>query len=591
MSAAQKTSNTASTELPENQEGRFDRPGMYTRVLPQDQDFCSFLAQAKPFFDMAATMLVGIDSDGAVQMANEKCLLMLEATEKQVVGQNWFDKFVHKADRYRVKQRWQGVLSGARKPARTLEYRVTSLSGKTRDLYWTSSLLTDRKGAIVGLLGTGEDITQHNLMQKKVEQKAREMEANNNELLTLKKILVKSRNKLSAVFDSLNDIIVSVTPEGKIESLNLAAAQRAELHPSKLVGLPSLEYLDKARVHPNIRAALLHCFDLMERKGASEYKVVEAPGHDGPQFFEVIGMPVFDSQGDFSLGIIHVKDVTVLKRMEIEVRKANELLEEKVVERTKELSLAKDELQEERDRLAEVNAQLRRLDQLRHDLTNMVVHDLKGPLAEIMGNLDLLSYGDLSQTQAEARDLALLGADDLLRMIMNLLEIDRLEEGRLTINPRQVEMGELAQGVVDKFKTLISLKGTDVKVLNEKEVFLKADPGLLERVIQNLLTNALNHTPGEGGITLWSEPGEDKGGVFHIQDTGEGIPPKYHQHIFEKFRQAGDTNLPRTSTGLGLSFCRMAVEAHGGRIWFDSEEGKGTVFHFWLPQEPVTEKD
>jgi PAS domain S-box-containing protein len=536
-------------------------------------------------------MLVGLDSQGVVRMANAKCLEMLDARESEVLGRNWFDKFVHKADKNKVRQRWQGVLDGTRKPSKTLEYRIVSLLGNTRDLYWTSCLVTDREGGIKGLLGTGEDITQHNLMQKKLEKKAREMEDNNNELLFLKQILVKSRNKLSAVFDSLNDIIISVTPEGKIESLNLAAAQRAEQHPSKLVGLPSLEYLDKARVHPNIRAALLHSFDLMERKGASEYKVVEAPGHDGPLFYEIIGMPVFDSQGDFSLGIIHVKDVTLLKRMEIEVRKANELLEEKVAERTKELSQAKDDLQEERDRLAKVNAELRRLDQLRHDLTNMVVHDLKGPLAEIMGNLDLLSYGELDQVQAEARDLALLGANDLFRMIMNLLEIDRLEEGRLTINPQTLEMGELTRGVVDKFKTLISLKDVNVKVLKDREVPLKADAGLLERVVQNLLTNALSHTPGGGSITLWAEPSENKKILFHIEDTGEGIPKKYHQHIFKKFRQAGDGGAPRTSTGLGLSFCRMAVEAHGGRIWFESEEGKGTVFHLELPKEPDPEQE
>ena len=372
--------------------------------------------------------------------------------------------------------------------------------------------------------------------------------------------------------------------------MNLAAAAFAQGHPRDLVGLSASEYLNRVDLHPTVGQTVLDAFDTMLKSQSYQWRLVEYPSNDGPMFFEINVTPAHNDGGGIVLGIIHFVDVTEIKRLEIQIRRYNEELEAMVAERTAELTVAHQELKEERDRLAQVNMELQRLDQLRHDLTNMVVHDMKGPLAELMGNLDLLYY-DLEKLQRdETLDLATMGAQDLLRMIMNLLDIDRLEEDRLKAHKQTVEFAPLAQRVVDKFTTMIRLKGLDITIDDSAVAELYADPDLMERVIQNLLTNALQHTD-QGGITVAANRSDDGTIIVSVADTGKGIPQKAHGLIFRKFMQATDSGGPRTSTGLGLAFCKLATEAHGGEIWFESTQGKGSTFFVSLPLDTGEQTD
>ena len=405
------------------------------------------------------------------------------------------------------------------------------------------------------------------------------------ELRILKDILLTSRNKLSAVFDSMPDPVLSLTPDGVVESLNMTLAKRAGAHPRDLVGLKGEELLEKVEVSPSTNQLLRQAFDYIRSKGTAQYRLIETPGEEGPEFWEVSLIPVRDAQGQLSLTIIHAKDVTIFKRMEQTIREYSHSLEEMVAERTKDLLAARNQLQKEKEALARANTDLRRLEVLRRDLTNMVVHDLKGPLAEVMGNLELLSFEPLSDSQTEALELAGMGADDLLRMIMNLLDIDRLEEGELQVNRGRVIFREMAQAVCDKFRTLIRLKEIKVTIEDLTDSGLYADPDLLARVLQNLLTNALAHTPEGGWVRLTAQE-QDDGVVVEVADSGPGIAKHLQDRIFRKFTQAFDHNGPRTSTGLGLAFCKLAVGVHGGTIWLESQEGKGARFFVWLPAAP-----
>ncbi len=411
------------------------------------------------------------------------------------------------------------------------------------------------------------------------------------ELERLRSILQISRNKLKAVFDSLKDPTISITTGGVVESVNMAAARRADAHPRELVGLSYPELLERGGGAPETAAACRDAFEQMLERQTPQYRMVELEGPEGPEHYEISVVPAFDQRGELNLGIIQLKDVTIFKRMEQTVREYSHSLEAKVAERTRDLLAMQEDLKAQRDRLSQANSDLLRLEQLRHDLTNMVVHDMKGPLAEVMGNLELLGFGQLDETQQEAMDLATMGADDLLRMIMNLLDIDRLEEGRLRVNYGLVVFKDLAGAVIHRFSTLIRLKDLTVTVSDRADGPFSADPELLSRVVQNLLTNALSHTPEGGRIELAVDKGEDDGVVISVADNGEGIPERYHQRIFRKFTQASDGRGPRTSTGLGLTFCKMAVGAHQGRIWFQSQEGQGTTFFVWLPRRPDDDSD
>lgn len=237
------------------------------------------------------------------------------------------------------------------------------------------------------------------------------------------------------------------------------------------------------------------------------------------------------------------------------------------------------------EELKRKNNELIELQKIKEDLTSMIVHDLKGPLGEIMSNLDLLTYiQNLSTEDKEVLDTAIQGCENLLGMVMNLLDISKMEEGRMKLNREQFNIGELIKTKIDKMKVLAAQKEVKLKAsLTDNDITITADKEIIERIIANLINNAISYSfPGRE-----IEVKAGKEGVFlkvSVKDEGKGIPKDFHDKIFEKFSQRIEDGIRRrSSTGLGLTFCKMAVEAHGGKIWVESEEGKGSTFFFTIP--------
>ncbi len=244
-----------------------------------------------------------------------------------------------------------------------------------------------------------------------------------------------------------------------------------------------------------------------------------------------------------------------------------------------------DEVLRANEELAKKNDELLRLEQLKESLTQMIVHDLKNPLTAIVGNLHLLlQSADEPGRIARRAALALDSSRVMMRMILNLLDIGRMEENRLELDLAPLALADVTEACVQEAGGLISSAGIGVRTDFPAELApARADKGLLERVVANLLSNAIKHTPEGGTITIGAR---ERGGeaVLYVSDTGEGIPEAYHTVIFEKFRQAEVKRAGvRTDHGLGLTFCRMAVEAHGGRIWVESAPGRGSTFYVSLP--------
>ena len=246
-------------------------------------------------------------------------------------------------------------------------------------------------------------------------------------------------------------------------------------------------------------------------------------------------------------------------------------------------ALLNDVLKKERVRLKKVNQRLIRLERTTKDLTHMVVHDLKGPLAEVVANLHLLTDEELSIFGQEALGAALVGTDSLGRLIQNLLQIGRLEEGRMLLEPRPVSLWEAVEGVLERLKTLLDRQGQEVVLAIEPEFpKVMADGGILDRILQNLVVNAVEHTPSGGRLTFRALSGPGRA-EFSLADRGPGIAPAQRDSIFDKFSGSEERRGPGQSTGLGLAFCRLAVEAQGGRIWVEEAPGGGADFRFTLP--------
>jgi two-component system sensor histidine kinase/response regulator len=244
------------------------------------------------------------------------------------------------------------------------------------------------------------------------------------------------------------------------------------------------------------------------------------------------------------------------------------------------------------DSLEDTLRKLREVEKMRDDLMKMIVHDLKTPLTSVLATLEMLideDFGALGDQQRTALGDAEAKAEDLLALIGDLLEVSRIEEATMTLDLQPIAPGALLSEVLHEWSIRFQQEHATATVdVSEDAPTFEADKGLLKRVIGNLVQNALTHSAS--AITLQLSARRDGGGVlFTIADNGPGIPPEYHEVIFRKFERVKNPTIPRTrSSGLGLAFCKLVVDAHGGRIWVQSAgEGKGSAFHFSLPMKPA----
>jgi two-component system sensor histidine kinase/response regulator len=229
------------------------------------------------------------------------------------------------------------------------------------------------------------------------------------------------------------------------------------------------------------------------------------------------------------------------------------------------------------------NARLRELESLREGLTRMIVHDLRQPLTGLIGYLDLVVPHVEDRPNAQRFvSRAQHNAARLLKMINDLLDVAKLEEGKYPLRREAASPRALAEEAVATVASLNPRCRLQVAA-DAAPAALDCDPDLVRRVITNLVTNALQFCRDDGLVRVTVEA-RDGGTGFAVSDEGPGIPAALWGRIFEKF---GAPTIPgqrkRLSTGLGLAFCRLAVEAHGGRIGLNSEEGRGTTFHFDIP--------
>ena len=244
------------------------------------------------------------------------------------------------------------------------------------------------------------------------------------------------------------------------------------------------------------------------------------------------------------------------------------------------------ELRRQRLLLQSSLAKLRETERLRDSLVHMIVHDLRSPLSAITAYLDLLSEEAKKRLGAESQEdiaSAMRAARNMARMINGILDVSKMEAQAMSLDLRECDLVQVVGQSLDDLESLVGNRRlsfarptTPATVLVDKEI--------VARILQNFLANALRFTPGSGEIRLGIAVEADHTRVF-VSDTGPGIPPSLRDSIFDKFVQASGSAQDRTrGTGLGLAFCKLAVEAHGGRIGVDSEPGKGSTFWFTLPR-------
>ncbi len=237
--------------------------------------------------------------------------------------------------------------------------------------------------------------------------------------------------------------------------------------------------------------------------------------------------------------------------------------------------------------LEENYVQLRALEQQRDDLAHMLIHDMRSPLSANLTGLEMIEVlGPLNSDQHDCLQVAMRSGRNLLSLINDMLDTFKLESGALQLDRNSFKVCDLVERAVEQIASLLVDKNLQLQYeLEETLPLMCGDESKLERVLMNLLSNAIKFTPHGGQITIVGYSNVNELSLA-IRDTGEGIAPEALDHIFEKFGQAQNRKAGhQNSTGLGLAFCKLVVEAHGGRIWVESVPGMGSTFFVTMPIE------
>jgi PAS domain S-box-containing protein len=350
--------------------------------------------------------------------------------------------------------------------------------------------------------------------------------------------LIAEQRKTEAILFSIADGIVMADREGRVQLVNRRAREMFGLPPEADV---EGETLAQAFADGALRAALLAS---AERPG--EFKEVDLSTPAERRFIRATASPVVTPGRAAELGMVFaLRDVTLERELE----------------------------------------------KMKEDFLHYITHDLRNPLGSAVGFLDILLKGTVGVLNAEQHSVVSSvrrSTTRLMGLINNILDIAKMEAGRVRLQLKPTSLAGIAGRSIGILEQLAKAKEISVQLLAVEEFTVQADGDMIERVFTNLLGNAIKYTPPGGRITV-SLRDDGERIVCCVEDTGEGIPPEYLSRVFEKFEQVQGNR--RGGTGLGLTISRFFVESHLGRIWLESEVGRGSRFFFTVPKNLAADAD
>ena len=345
--------------------------------------------------------------------------------------------------------------------------------------------------------------------------------------------LISEQRKTEAILYSSKDGILMLDKEGKIQLANRIARELLGVElATALEGKPAAEALPDSK----LRQAVLQIY--LDPK-PDAYKEIDLSTKETRRFVRVGVNPVVTPGTGAVLGVVtSLRDITFEKELE----------------------------------------------SMKEEFLHYITHDLRNPLGSAMGFIEVLLkglVGVLNKDQQNMVSSIQRSMSRLMSMINNILDIAKMESGRIRLQLQPVSMPGVACRSMNILESLYQQKKIAVSMEAAEEFVIPLDPDLMERIFTNLLGNAIKYTPAGGKIVIRIE---DQGSALRacVEDSGEGIPESYREKVFEKFEQVAGQR--KGGTGLGLTITRFFVESHLGKIWVESEVGKGSRFMFSIPK-------
>lgn len=427
-------------------------------------------------------------------------------------------KAAHPDDRARVDEAFKQVMETG---STDLEYRIVRPDGEDRWLHDRSRVIRNREGAVVRLDGISTDITD-------------------------RKHTEEGLKLYREVFARSNEAVAILDPHYRFIEQNKAHRNLLGYSDSELRQMTPAEIMGESSFSATCSMVLQHS----SHRGEAVFTT-----HSGNSLnVELSAFSILSETGDVLCLVCLVRDITAQKRTELERQKAREAAEA--------ANRAKSEF-----------------------LANMS-HEIRTPLNGILGMTELTLNTDLTEEQREYLDMVRGSGETLLTVINDILDFSKIEAGRLEINPIDFELRDSLGGTLNTLALRAHQKGLELILRVDQKVpyRLEGDPTRLRQVIVNLVSNAIKFTDhGEVvlDVNLESQNEQEVTVLFTVTDTGIGIPPHKQQAIFAPFTQADSSATRRYGgTGLGLTISFQLVELMGGHLWVESEEGKGSSFHF-----------
>jgi PAS domain S-box-containing protein len=545
----------------------------------------SIAKELRQFIETANAPIFGIDSKGLVNEWNETSVKITGFKKKEVLGKDLVETYITEDYRNAVKQVLDNALKG--KETANYEFPLFTKDGKRVIVLLNSSTRRNAAGEIVGVLGVGQDISEIDKLRTESESVAKE---------------------LRMFIETANAPIFGIDSKGLVNEWNETSGKITGFKKEEVLG----KDLVKTYITEDYRDAVKQVLDnALEGKETANY---EFPlfTKDGKRVMVLLNSSTRRDTVGKIVGVLGVgQDITILNEYK-------ENLEFKVKYRTQELAFQNDEKDKRAAELVIANKELafqnnekekralelviakekaEESDRLKSAFLANMSHEIRTPMNGILGFADLLREADLTgEEQQEFITIIETSGTRMLNIINDIISISKIESGLMEVNIQESNINQQIEFIYTFFKPQVEAKGMQFlikKTLSEKEAFINTDTEKVYSILTNLVKNAIKYTV-EGSIELGYRL---KKGVasseleFYIKDTGIGIHKDRHKAIFERFIQADIADKRAyQGAGLGLSISRAYAEMLDGRIWMESEEGKGSIFYLTLPYQTEIEE-
>ena len=490
--------------------------------------------KAQQYLYIAGVMLVSLDNHGIVQLINPKGCEILGYSKEEILGKNWSDTFLPLDVKDIVLGVEHKVLSGDIEDVGYFENTIKTKSGEERLIAWRNAFLKNENGQIIGTLSSGEDITD----RKKDEI----------ELIKTKEKAEKAENFLANIINGIGDPVFVKDDQRRFVIVNEAFCSVLGLQQNEIIGKTLAE-----DVPPEEQEVFLRIDNQVLSDGIENINEETLTIRGGvTKTIATRKTRYVDEKGNkFIIGVI--RDISQRIQQEEELLKAKKKAEES--------------------------------DHLKTAFLQNLSHEIRTPMNSIMGFASLLPEEDDKAKISSYTKIIVNNSEQLVHMIDDIVIFSQLQSKQMSLRLKPFDIQDMLQAVKHSFDLPEYQNGVNLLIDNcsDSPKMINSDYEKVWQIFANLISNAFKYTP-KGTISFGVKPGKNEWICF-VKDTGIGIPKNEISNIFERFYRASNVNKGAIGgTGLGLSIVQELVQLVRGKIWVESELGKGSTFYFTLPE-------